>query len=313
MNQLNKILFITYLLFSYNISADSVPNRPDYHAPIGVMRDHIHKKGEIMTSYRLGYMYMDENRNNRDRLTIDEIDYIIKPTSMTMKMHMFGAMYGLTNHLTLGLMGGFAEKKMTQINNNNEPSSMDNNGQFDTKFNILYQIYNDGKNYLQFNAGLSVPTGSIKDTKDNGDFLSYPMQMGSGTYDLLPGISYSGFNNNWSWGGQFNGTFRLGRNNSGYTLGDIYNLTAWAARKINNSFSISLRLDGNLINDISGKDRNINPMTMGMMAGQYMAAPMNPELHDKKQIDALIGVNFLVPNGYFIGHRLALELGMPAY
>jgi hypothetical protein len=312
-NKLNIAILTFSLLLSCNLSANSNSNRPDYHAPIGVMRDHIHKKGEIMTSYRLGYMYMDENRNNRDRLTIDEIDYMTKPTSMTMKMHMFGAMYGVTDKFTLSLMGGFADKEMTQINNDNQTSSMDNKGRLDTKINSSYQFYNNGKDYVQFNFGINIPTGSIKDSNDNGNRLAYPMQMGSGTYDLLPGVSYSAFTNNWSWGGQFNGTFRLGRNNSGYTLGDVYNITAWTARKLNNSFSVSLRFDGKLIDEIKGKDRNINPMTMGMMAGQYMAAPMNPELHNKKQIDALIGINFLTPSGYFKGHRLGLEFGMPAY
>ena len=53
---------ITCLLFSVvmlaQISSLALAGiRADSHAPIGVMGDHMHKKGKFMTSYR--YMYMD--------------------------------------------------------------------------------------------------------------------------------------------------------------------------------------------------------------------------------------------------------------
>lgn len=311
-----KIVIISFsFLSSFNVFANDLSSRPDYHAPIGVMRDHIHSKGKIMTSYRFGYMYMDENRNNRDRLTEDEVNSsAIIPTSMIMKMHIFGFMYGLTDNLTISAMTGFSGKKMDYIRaSNDETFIMESNGRTDSKISALYQFYKNDRHILQFNAGLNIPTGSIKHKKSDGNRFAYPMQVGSGTYDLLPGVSYSGFADDWSWGGQFNGTFRLGRNNSGYTLGDVYNLNVWGARKLNNFFSTSLRLDANLTDEIKGKDRNINPMTMGMMAGQYMSAPMNPNLHDKKQIDALIGINFIAPSGDLKNHRFAVEFGLPAY
>ena len=39
------------------------PVRADSHAPIGVMGEHMHKKGEWMLSYR--YMYMDMEGSRR--------------------------------------------------------------------------------------------------------------------------------------------------------------------------------------------------------------------------------------------------------
>jgi hypothetical protein len=35
--------------------------RPDGHAPISVMGDHYHKKGEFMFSYRFMPMWMEDN------------------------------------------------------------------------------------------------------------------------------------------------------------------------------------------------------------------------------------------------------------
>ena len=44
--------------------------------------------------------------------------------------------------------------------------------------------------------------------------LPYSMQPGSGTFDLLPGISYRGRAGAFSWGGQIGGVLRLGRNDA---------------------------------------------------------------------------------------------------
>lgn len=59
---------------------------------------------------------------------------------------------------------------------------------------------------LHFNAGLSLPTGSIdkQDATPMGpnSKLPYPVQLGSGTYDLLPGLTYNGQDRDLSWGAQ---------------------------------------------------------------------------------------------------------------
>ena len=44
-------------------------SRPDAHAPIGVMGDHTHDKGEWMLSYRYMYMNMTGNRVGTDSVS----------------------------------------------------------------------------------------------------------------------------------------------------------------------------------------------------------------------------------------------------
>ena len=39
--------------------------------------------------------------------------------------------------------------------------------------------------------------------------LPYAMQLGTGTFDLLPGLTYSGHKDAWSWGGQYSAAIRL--------------------------------------------------------------------------------------------------------
>ena len=129
------------------------------------------------------------------------------------------------------------------------------------------------------------------------------MQLGSGSYEALPGISYTGYKNYYSYGAQANAIFRLNSNNVGYKLGDSYNLTAWAARKLNDAFSLSYRVNYTITESIKGTDKDLN----------LAMSPSHDSLSGGRRLDLLLGTNFIVPNGYFKGNRLALEGGMPVY
>jgi hypothetical protein len=310
---MKKLLLSTALICAATMPNSAIAHeehgvRADAHAPIGVMRDHVHGQGEVMLSYRYQYMHMDGNRDGDSSVSTQDVldDFMVAPTSMPMHMHMVGAMYGLTDNLTIGAMTGFMEKEMDHVRRNGTQFDEDNQGITDTKVNGLYEFYNDGKHRLQFNAGISLPTGSINDRKSNGTIFAYPMQMGSGTYDLLPGISYSGLSENWSWGSQANSVVRLGRNDRGYTLGNRYQLTAWGARNINDALSVSLRLDGHAWENIDGRERELQ-------GPNFMAPPPNPDLQGGERLEALVGLNFIVPKGPLKGNRLAAEFGAPIY
>ena len=61
--KLFPILGILLLVSTPNLAQDNLWNssRPDGHAPISVMGDHLHKKGEFMLSYRFMQMRMEGN------------------------------------------------------------------------------------------------------------------------------------------------------------------------------------------------------------------------------------------------------------
>lgn len=282
--------------------------RPIDHAPIGVMGDHVHNAGEWMFSYRFGYMHMDGLRSGTDSVSSQQAlnSYMVAPTEMPMRMHMLGAMYGITDQLTIMAMGGFADKEMDHIRRNGSTFLMEKEGITDTKVSAMYEFYNDGTHRLQFNAGLSLPTGDFNDRMPSGMIFAYPMQLGSGTYDLMPGVNYSAHEGKWAWGAQINSTLRLHDNNRGYNAGTRYQLTGWGARELNDMFSVSLRLDGQSWEGIDGKDRDLQGPT-------FMAPPMDAANHGGERIDALAGVNFIVPSGTLEGHRLALGFGTPIY
>ena len=302
--------------------------RPDSHAPIGVMADHMHKKGELMLSYRYMHMNMAGNRDGREDLTPTEIatsepnrffglpgqppTLRVVPTKMTMDMHMLGAMYAPSDNITLMAMLNYVDKEMEHVTFQG-PAGTTELGRFttttsglgDTSLSALIRV-TDGLHGI---VGLSLPTGDLKETDRiltpmggrPSPRLPYPMQLGSGTYDLITGLSYMHFGEGWSFGSQWRSTWRLGENDEDYTLGNEHTLTAWASWVLAPAASVSARLAGFQRGNIDGQDPAI-------------AAPVqtaDPDRQRVRRVDLAAGINLGgIP---WSGHRLALEFSIPVY
>lgn len=301
------------------------------HAPIGVMGDHMHKKGEWMMSYRYMHMHMEGNRDGTDRIAPETIVTTVAnpfagpptlrvvPTEMTMEMHMVGAMYAPSDRLTLMLMGMWSEKEMEHITFAGMAGTAvrgtfttRSSGWGDTRVSGLVKIHDSESHTLHANIGISLPTGSIDEEDDiltpAGNRptvrMPYAMQLGTGTYDLLPGLTYSGFHRDWNWGAQYRAEIRLeDENDEGYAWGDRHQLTAWASYQWEPWVSTSVRLTGWTQDEIDGNDPNIR-------------APVqtaNPENFGGDVMEAGLGVNFIIPRGRLVDHRLAFEITVPLY
>ena len=167
-----KILLITNL---YAHDEKLMPGgRPDGHAPIGVMGDHMHKKGEYMMSYRYMTMNMDGLLDGGDDVSEtsalnytrgDGTTHRIIPDSMDMQMHMLGFMYGYNDTITLMGMINYNEKDMT--NNTYNMMGTTKVGKFsahtggfgDSSISTLIKLSNDNIN-SHISVGISLPTGS---------------------------------------------------------------------------------------------------------------------------------------------------------
>ena len=88
--------------------------RPDSHAQIGVMGEHGHKAGEMMFSYRFMAMDMQGLQSGTD--TVETADvlkvFMIAPTAMDMRMHMFGVMFAPHDKITLMGMTSYQQRHM---------------------------------------------------------------------------------------------------------------------------------------------------------------------------------------------------------
>ena len=302
--------------------------RPDSHAPISIMGDHTHEKGGWMLSYRFMRMKMDGMVNGTNSASSQEVfdaNYAVTPESMTMDMHMIGMIHAPTDRLTLMAMVNFVEKEMSMTRKpahgmghmgGHGGMMMDgmegghhgghaggsfshaSSGLGDITLGGLYKIHDTDRQRIHLNLGIGLPTAGVEE-KEHGMLLPYGMQLGSGTWDLKPGITWLGQCDDFSLGAQAMGTIRLeDENDAGYALGDKFDLTAWAARQLNESISASLRISYTNADAIDGHfSSHHSHSSPAFIQGNYGG----------EFLEGGIGLNFQIRQGALKGHRLAIE------
>ena len=238
-----------------SVTQPSTPATASSHAPLGIMGDHRHHKGEFMFSYRFMHMDMQGSRVGSRRTSARQIvgtindpgQFMVAPTSMPMDMHMFGVMYGLSNKVTIMGMTSLVNNEMDHLIRNGRTFTTEASGLGDTTIGAMIGLLENGNHKIHWNLSLSLPTGSTNERDDTpvlaNAFLPYPMQLGSGTFDLLPGITYIGKQDQWRWGGQLSAVIRIGDNDQGYTLGDRFAATGWLSSDLSPQISTSLRFN----------------------------------------------------------------------
>lgn len=283
---------------------------------------HTHPAGMWMVNYK--FMHMDM-RGLRDGTTnVDQNDvgfmrdkqyeYMMIPTSMTMDMHMFMLMYGITDRLTVMAMANYQNNEMKMLMDMGpmkmikEEPPMRASGFGDTELRGIYKI----NEHFVGSLGLSLPTGSIEEEFQTMrmTFRSpYDMQLGSGTYDLKPALTYSDFSGDrkWNWGAQAMYTIRLGKNENDWSLGDNFKATGWLQRAIG-PLTSWVRLAYNNTGRIRGKDAEIEKLIHPAMG---MGAPMpdaDPDNYGGQRLDGLIGISYTKGPLSF-----GIEAGVPFY
>jgi len=291
-------------------------NRPDGHAPISVMGDHYHSKGDWMVSYRYMYMNMEDLKIGTTDAAPASIlrpnggSFMVTPTKMPMNMQMVGVMYAPSNRLTLMAMFNYISMEMDHIMANGNQFVTESSGFGDTKIGALYKFVNKNKQSFHGQLGFSIPTGSIQNkdvtpaSNGNEVILPYPMQIGSGTLDTDMALTYLGQHKTVSWGNQLRSTLRFGKNNNKYRLGNQYSLNNWFAVKASHWVSLSARIQGLLVSTIKGANPVLNP---------NMIITADTQNSGGEFIYGGLGLNFYVPKGELKNLRLGLEFSNPLY
>ena len=292
--------------------------RPDTHAPAGVMFEHMHRAGEWMIGYRYQYSRQDGLFQGSDEISRAELmaaGYSGIPREMTMHMHMLDLMYAPTDWLNLMLMPQYMEMDMSMQmvmdmdaggehgghGGGHAPGRHEHgsSGLGDTVLAALLRLYGEGDHQIHAGLGFSAPTGDVDRKNPDGTMVHYGMQLGSGTWDFLPTLTYSGRHQALTWGAQLGGVFRLeSKNKRGFSFGDQYRATGWTAYRVLEWASLSLRVQYSKEEDIQGHyDRPHNH-----------GSPADLQVNYGGEFwDLGIGVNTVVTGGALAGHRLGIE------
>ncbi|TAL51423.1 MAG: hypothetical protein EPN89_03530, partial [Methylovulum sp.] len=184
----------------------------------------------------------------------------------------------------------------------------------------LVKLFNAPMHHVHLGLGLSAPTGDVdiklrRNHQQDEGFIHYGMQLGSGTWDFKPSLTYTGKFDDWSWGAQVSGTKRLEDNNeTGFALGDVFQSTAWGGYNLTHWLSASIRGLYTEQGAISGR---FNP-TPGVVDGKLVknvnpqSGPMDyPGSYGGRYWDIGFGINAVVPSGELAGNSLGVEWLQP--
>ncbi|MGZ5546038.1 MAG: transporter, partial [Limisphaerales bacterium] len=188
--------------------------------PFGIMTG---EAGRWMVGYQFMFDDMNGSLVGTQEISDSQIlkEFPAVPTDMSMQMHMAMLMYAPTDKVTFSAMVPYICKEMNNITVTGERFVERADGIGDVGLRGSYCVFDskDSRHRLLLNGGVGLPSGSIDATMD-GMHLEYCMQIGSGTFSLLPGVTYLSQAAPWGWGADFNTILRLGRNGNGYRLGN---------------------------------------------------------------------------------------------
>lgn len=322
-----SLVFILTPTLSYADSGHKAVAAPEAHAPIMVMGDHMHKAGEYMMSLRQMDMRMKGNINGTDDVTDTQIMAVanqhgapqnlrVVPQEMDMKMTMLGAMYAPSDNITLLAMLMHIENEMRLTTYNMMGAKLgeftsQSSGLGDTVIGALLRGGETKSGAWHYGLALSLPTGALDETgivltpmnMRATKRLPYPMQLGSGSYDFKPSLTYNGDWHKWRVGAQASAVMRLNDNDENYRLGDKAELQGWVMRNLTPWASASARLDISHQGKIDGKDTAI--------ALPVQTAQTN--FSGGTLANLSLGVNLIGQSGALRDHRLAIELVVPVH
>lgn len=297
--------------------------------PAGIMFGHmLDKPGDFMAGYRFMYNWTGGNMMHgthkaSDQTIIDQgcrADCQFAPTYMDMRMHMIDLMYAPTKWWNVMLMPTFMDMDMNlrELSGIKDPltstahthhgaAGHETGALSDTYFSSLIKLINIPGHRMHINLGLSAPTGKVdielrRTNKQDGGLIHFGMQLGSGTWDFMPSLTYAGEKSRWSWGAQFSGIKRLEeKNKSGYRLGDMVQATTWGGYDLTHWLTATVRgaytWQDAIHRDFDQFSARIGPMDFpSNYGGQFW--------------DMGFGVNARL-GGRFAGNRLGFEWLQP--
>lgn len=278
---------------SEDITTFRVEERPDGHAPIGIMGDHVHEQGEVMLSLQIMMMRMKyESLKIRHLLPPGEAIPLPLPAvsrNVNMWMGMLGLMYGLTNRWTAMAMVPYSLYNVS--------GGEIDHGFGDISLSVLYAPLKENSYRVVLSLEAFFPTGfdnhmsGVMKENRNGSAIGH-----RSAYAFLPKLSTLFYWDQLSLGFQigFKYSFNADRLRE---FEHIIEPTAhiWGAYNLSENFSMSLR--GTYQGYLS-------------LLSEEETYPGLPDT--RHSVLSYLGLNF-IGTDFLKGHRLAFEMGLPVY
>ncbi len=296
--------------------------------PAGVLGATMFRQGETAVAYLPVFVHLQGNymgTNQVSPATVLSIPNIntppaklrIVPNEQNVQIHRFSVTYGVSDAFNLSVLGSYIQKEATRTTYNplgtsvvgTRTDSIDGIG--DLSVSGFFRLYQDAVHHVHLNLGVSLPTGSTTEEwtglAPNGSLnvarTTYGMMPGTGTVDLLPGVTYTARKALWSWGATYRGRIAMEDNDQGYRWGNLHEVSGWAGYTLIPGVTATARVVGTVQGQIEGRDLQIKSPAQGA----------NPAFYGGERVDLLAGVEVLGKPFGLGNTRFAVEAGPPVY
>lgn len=302
---------------------------PDTHEPDIAMPSSMDRQFHFNFNYI--YVRFDGYLNGTQELSPQQIlwsgpptprsndQYPVVPTTIEQQVYSFELSYDVSEKFSLSIYLPYIHQSTEHISI--VPGFSDftivSDGLGDIAAGLSWLAYHGESVSLLVGADLSFPTGSINEkgsTPRSATMetqLPYTMQLGSGTVDFSPAIAFVGWSDAWLWGVGADATIRLGENDRGYSLGNVYELQGWARYTASDWIQPSFRLTTIFWDKIHGEDTEL--LAPALPTNPYPAPVTNPNAFGGTKLLALPGLRLSYPKGWLKGQYINIEGGVPIY
>ncbi|MFC1575816.1 hypothetical protein ACFL5A_04150 [Gemmatimonadota bacterium] len=303
-------------------------DRPDARAPGRVTDDRTVGEGELDVAVRYLNLRMNSVGYGTDSLTVSQVwaaGYTVAPSTLVTSGFAVDLMYGVNDRLTVTASGSFARKKMEQWTASSANPGVymfnqtESSGLMDIKLTGIYTAYEGTSARAYVLGGFSIPVGAT-DAKANaadpdnlaGEFvevqLPYQQQLGSGTFDFLPGFNVAVQNEKATLGLQGKAVLHLGENSRGWSMGNTFTGNLWAGFAAADWAAVTIGFQYLKWGDIDGEDEDVDFLSTVYWNPAYVSYQKGWRL------DLPLGVNFFMPeNSFFAGQQLAIDFLIPIH
>lgn len=284
--------------------------RPDDRPPAAAWWTEAVPEGSWRVAYRyenLSYDGLRDGRNDLSRKNVSKRGYDEIPEELATRTHTFELTYGAREFTSVWAALPFHAKELEGDASSGD-LDQESTGVGDLVIGFTHHCCSDDDDgRMMWHLGLGFPTGSVDEEDDapgGGDQrLPYPMQLGTGTYALHPGVYWIENEESWTWGVGTRWRIHLDRNDEGYAPGDTATFQAWGSREIAEDLVGTLRLQSHFWGDYHSEDDELD--------ADAGADPLNDEHRQGGlRTDLFAGLGWEL-GGERRANRLDLEVGIP--
>ena len=290
-------------------TASWTAERPDGHAPAGVMAEFLILDRDLYVGVRYYQEKFTGTSLGTEPISSDDVldFFTVAPLSFDKQTAEVDLRLGLFSFVTLQASMPISQaERLSATDAVFFETSSRTYG--DVSIRGLFNVLEMNEYRMSLNLGATIPTGRIN-KQDATPFatsetLPYAMQGGSGTPDILAGLTFLVQNEVASTGAQINTVTRVVDNRRGYRLGDELSISVWGAHNLSDWVSVSVRALYGKWGDVTGSE----PGTDGAID-----PGANSFAQGGERLQIPFGVNLFLREGPFGGHRLSLEWYYPVH